>query len=69
MKNLKTTNPIREGFRAVTPYLFAHNASRLIEFIAEAFGGSEGLSQRALGRRDHPHGRNLNWRFHAQSLD
>lgn len=41
MKDLKTTNPIREGFRAVTPYLFVQNASRLIEFIAKAFGGSE----------------------------
>ena len=41
MKNPKITNPIREGFRAVTPYLFAQNASRLIEFIAKAFGGSE----------------------------
>jgi len=41
MKNPKITNPIREGFRALTPYLFAQNASRLIEFIAKAFGGSE----------------------------
>ena len=41
MKNPKITNPIREGFRALTPYLFAQNASCLIEFIAKAFGGSE----------------------------
>ena len=41
MKDLKTTSPIREGFRAITPYLFAENASRVIEFIAKAFGGSE----------------------------
>ena len=41
MKDRKTRNPIREGFRAVTPYLFAQNASGLIEFIAKAFGGSE----------------------------
>jgi PhnB protein len=31
--------PIRDGFHAVTPYLFAKHASRLIEFISAAFGG------------------------------
>jgi PhnB protein len=33
------TKPIPEGFHAITPYLFAHGASRLIEFIAAAFAG------------------------------
>jgi uncharacterized glyoxalase superfamily protein PhnB len=32
-------NPIPEGFHAVTPYLFAQGASRLIEFISAAFEG------------------------------
>ena len=33
------TKPIPEGFHAITPYLFAHGASRLIEFISAAFEG------------------------------
>jgi uncharacterized glyoxalase superfamily protein PhnB len=33
------TQPIREGFHALTPYLFAQGASRLIEFVSAAFGG------------------------------
>jgi PhnB protein len=33
------TKPIPEGFHAITPYLFARGASRLIEFIAAAFEG------------------------------
>jgi PhnB protein len=32
-------NPIPEGFHAITPYLFAQGASRLIEFISAAFEG------------------------------
>ena len=31
--------PIPEGFHALTPYLFAQGASRLIEFISAAFEG------------------------------
>ena len=31
--------PIRDGFHALTPYLFARDASRLIEFISSAFSG------------------------------
>ena len=31
------TKPIRDGFHAITPYLFAEGASRLIEFISAAF--------------------------------
>jgi uncharacterized glyoxalase superfamily protein PhnB len=31
--------PIPEGFHAITPYLFAQGASRLIEFISTAFEG------------------------------
>jgi PhnB protein len=41
MQSLKSTNPIRDGFRTITPYLFAQNASQLVEFISVAFGGSE----------------------------
>src|SRR5262245_19624083 len=33
------TKPIPEGFHAVTPYLFAQGAARLIEFISAAFDG------------------------------
>ena len=31
--------PIRDGFHAITPYLFAQGASQLIEFISAAFSG------------------------------
>ncbi len=31
--------PIPKGFHAITPYLFAQGASRLIEFISAAFEG------------------------------
>lgn len=30
--------PIREGFHALTPYLFAEGAAQLLEFLAAAFG-------------------------------
>ena len=33
------TKPIRDGFHAITPYLFVQGASRLIEFISAAFDG------------------------------
>ena len=33
------TKPIRDGFHAITPYLFAQGASQLIEFISAAFSG------------------------------
>ena len=33
------TKPIPDGFHAITPYLFAEGAPRLIEFISAAFGG------------------------------
>jgi len=41
MKDRQTVSPIREGFRTITPYLFAQNAVRLIDFISKAFGGEE----------------------------
>jgi len=41
MKDHQTVSPIREGFRAITPYLFAQDAAQLIEFISRAFGGKE----------------------------
>jgi hypothetical protein len=50
VKRPKTTDPIRKGFRTVTPYLFAQNASHLIEFIAKAFEGSE------VSRKERPDG-------------
>jgi uncharacterized glyoxalase superfamily protein PhnB len=31
--------PVPDGFHAITPYLFAQGASRLIEFISAAFDG------------------------------
>src|SRR5205823_11698564 len=34
-----SVKPIPDGFHAVTPYLFAQGASRLIEFISAAFDG------------------------------
>src|SRR5260370_26380155 len=33
------TKPIPDGFHAITPYLFADGAARLVEFISAAFGG------------------------------
>ena len=33
------TKPIPDGFHAITPYLFAGGAPRLIEFISAAFDG------------------------------
>jgi hypothetical protein len=39
MDSQLTTKPIRDGFHAITPYLFTHGASRLIEFISAAFRG------------------------------
>jgi len=34
-----SVKPIPDGFHAITPYLFAQGASRLIEFISTAFDG------------------------------
>jgi uncharacterized glyoxalase superfamily protein PhnB len=39
MPNPMQTKPIRDGFHTITPYLFAADAPRLIEFISAAFGG------------------------------
>ena len=44
------TKPIPEGFHAITPYLFAQGASRLIEFIVAAFEGELTFQQK------HPNG-------------
>jgi uncharacterized glyoxalase superfamily protein PhnB len=41
MNDQPTVSPIRQGFRTITPYLFAQNAASLIEFISKAFGGEE----------------------------
>ena len=45
-----TVNPIREGFHAVTPYIFAEGASRLIDFVVAAFGAQ------VTSREDRPDG-------------
>lgn len=50
MRNQKIVRPIREGFRTITPYLFAQNAAHLIEFISKAFGGEE------IYRKERPDG-------------
>lgn len=34
-------NPIPEGCHAITPYLLVPDAARLIEFLKQAFGGTE----------------------------
>lgn len=34
-----TTKPIRDGFHTLTPYIFARDATRLIEFISVGFAG------------------------------
>src|SRR5207248_2314003 len=34
-------NPIREGFRTITPYLIVHQGAELIEFVKRAFGAVE----------------------------
>ena len=36
--NPAPTNPIREGFHTITPYLHPRSADRLIAFLTEAFG-------------------------------
>jgi len=36
-----SVKPIREGFRAITPYLFVQDAPRLIRFISDALAGME----------------------------
>ncbi len=33
--------PIPDGYTSITPYLVVEGAERLIEFLAEAFGGQE----------------------------
>ena len=45
--------PIPEGYHSVTPHLINENASRLIEFLKEAFGAQE------LNRLSGPDGRVL----------
>jgi hypothetical protein len=39
LHNQMSIKPIPDGFHAITPYLFAQGASRLIEFISAAFDG------------------------------
>jgi PhnB protein len=36
-----TVNPIREGFRTITPYLTVREAPELLEFVKQAFGAQE----------------------------
>jgi PhnB protein len=37
----KGVNPVREGFRTVTPYLVAPDAESVIEFVKKTFGAEE----------------------------
>jgi uncharacterized glyoxalase superfamily protein PhnB len=41
---------MRDGFHAITPYLLANGASRLIEFVCAAFGGE------VTGQKERPDG-------------
>jgi PhnB protein len=36
-----TVNPIPDGYTTVTPWLISRDTARLIEFIKQAFGGTE----------------------------
>ena len=36
-----TVNPIREGFRTLTPYLIVREADALLDFVKQAFGAQE----------------------------
>jgi PhnB protein len=38
---MATVKPIPEGYHTVTPYLIAEGASKVIEFMKQAFGGQE----------------------------
>ena len=42
-------SPIRDGFHALTPYLFAEGADRLIDFLAAAFGAETTTLERRPG--------------------
>jgi uncharacterized glyoxalase superfamily protein PhnB len=44
------TTPIRAGFHTITPYIFAQNASRLVDFISAAFAGE------VVNRKERPDG-------------
>jgi len=45
----KAVNPIREGFRSITPYLVISHAPQLIEFVKQAFGAEEGFRMKRPG--------------------
>jgi uncharacterized glyoxalase superfamily protein PhnB len=42
-QTMTAVNPIREGFHTLTPYLMVNGASRLIQFLTDAFGAVERL--------------------------
>jgi PhnB protein len=50
----KRVNPIRPGFRTVTPYLIAENGPALLEFVKQAFGAEETF--RTIGTAGGLHG-------------
>lgn len=39
----KAVKPIREGFHTITPYILVSEGARFIEFLKQAFGGTEVL--------------------------
>ena len=43
-------NPVPDGYHTVTPYLFAHNASRVLDFAEKA------LDAKVTARKEHPDG-------------
>ncbi|MEM7349806.1 MAG: VOC family protein [Acidobacteriota bacterium] len=45
-----TTQPIPDGYTAITPYLLVEGAAKLLDFLAEAFGAEESF------RLDRPDG-------------
>lgn len=47
MSTAKSVNPVRKGFRTITPYLQAFAAPEMIEYVKKAFGGEE--LHRAMG--------------------
>jgi len=40
-ENAPRVNPVRSGFHTITPYLIVPSAAKLLEFIKDAFGGTE----------------------------
>ncbi|MFY9690076.1 MAG: VOC family protein [Candidatus Acidiferrales bacterium] len=48
----KAVNPVREGFRTVTPYLVIPDAARWLDFVKQAFGAEEHFRAKRPGAED-----------------